>query len=183
MDDALSMQVRHAEAELPEDPAGFDEGESTMLDEVVEELAASAEFGDEVDGGFGSEELVESEEVRMAQSTVVMKLASEQGEGGGGVGGLWIRRATSSEVEWQAGGKGTLSEAASKEGDEEGAYASARQTLRDLLHRHSRPGQAVDTESNFAERTCGRGRVSNESSMARHGRRGRRRTFSNDPPE
>jgi hypothetical protein len=88
MDDALPMEVRHTETELPEDPPRLGERKSTVFDEVIEQFAAGAELGDEVDWGFGREEFVEGEEVWVAESAMVVQLASEEGERGRGVVGL-----------------------------------------------------------------------------------------------
>jgi hypothetical protein len=72
MDDALPMEVRHAETQLSEDPPRLGQRKSPVFDEVIEQFAAGAELGDEVDGGFGREEFVEGEEVWVAESTVVV---------------------------------------------------------------------------------------------------------------
>jgi hypothetical protein len=88
MNDALPVKVRHAETELSEDPPRLGQRKSPVFDEVIEQFATGAELGDAVDGGFGCEEFVEGEEVQVAESAIVVQLASEEGERGRGVVGL-----------------------------------------------------------------------------------------------
>ena len=94
VDDALAVEVGDAEDELAEDAARFGEGEAAraggrgaLLDEVVEQLAARAQLGDEVDGRLGRDELVEREDVGMSEAAVVVDLAREEREGRGRVRG------------------------------------------------------------------------------------------------
>lgn len=49
VDDAFTVEVRDAEDELTKDPPRLGEREARLLDEVVKQFAAGAEFRDEVD--------------------------------------------------------------------------------------------------------------------------------------
>lgn len=82
VDDAFAMEVRDAEDELGKDASGFGERESglVLFDEVVEQFSAGAEFGDEVDGGFGRDEFKEREDVGVPEAAVVVDLAGQQGQ-------------------------------------------------------------------------------------------------------
>lgn len=82
VDDAFAVEVGDAEDELGKDATGFRERESglVLFDEVVEQFASGAEFGDEVDGGFGRDEFKEREDVSVAEAAVVVDLAGQQGQ-------------------------------------------------------------------------------------------------------
>ena len=82
VDDAFSVEVRDAEDELGKDATGFGERESglVLFDEVVEQFASGAEFGDEVDGGLGRDEFKEREDVGVPEAAVVVDLAGQQGQ-------------------------------------------------------------------------------------------------------
>lgn len=91
MDDPAAVEVVHAQHELAKEAARLVEREAALLDEVVEQLAAGAELGDEVDGRLGRDELEEGEDVGVAEAAVVVQLAGEEGEGRAGVGRLFWR--------------------------------------------------------------------------------------------
>lgn len=76
VDDALAVKMRDAQYELPKDTPRFMEGQPTLLDEVVEELSARAEFRDEVNGRFRRDDLVEGQDVGVSKSAVMVDFSS-----------------------------------------------------------------------------------------------------------
>lgn len=83
--DALAVQVGDPEHELAEDLPRLGRREATLLDEVVKQFAAGAQFRHEVDRRFRRDQLVQRQDVRVSQPTVVVDLASEEREGGRGI--------------------------------------------------------------------------------------------------
>lgn len=66
------------EHELSEDATRLAEGEPTSLNQVIEQLASAAQLRNEVDGGFGGNNLVQCENVLMPKSSMMMQLAGEK---------------------------------------------------------------------------------------------------------
>lgn len=146
VDDALGVEVRDAEDELAKDAAGLVEVEAVqvLLDEVVEQFAAGAKFGNEVDGRLGRDEFEQREDVRVPQPPVVVDLAGQERQRRRRIRGRVLRgpiRAGAVSL----GCKG-------RHGDREGGPAHGRQAFRDLLDRDPRPGETVHSEPDFAER-------------------------------
>lgn len=83
MDDAFAVNIAETETDLAEYPARLGFGEAGLLDEIVEELSAGAELGDEPDGVLGGDDLVELDDVWVVESPVVVDFAGEQRRGGG----------------------------------------------------------------------------------------------------
>lgn len=83
MHDALVVQVRDSEYDLTKDLASFGALEASFLDEVVEQFSSRTEFRHEVDGRLGRDQLVQRQDVRVPQSTMMVDLAREQRERGG----------------------------------------------------------------------------------------------------
>jgi len=86
------MHVAHRQAQLSKDPPRLVLWKPPSLDEVVEELSSCAELGDEVDVGFGGENLEELTDVGMVETTMVVDFSSE---GGGESFGDLLDRASS----------------------------------------------------------------------------------------
>lgn len=153
MDDTLAMEVCHAEDELAEDAARFSEGEAALFDEVVKELATGAELGHKVDGRFGRDKFVEGEDMRVAQSAVVVDFAGEEGERGGRVRGvLWVALGM---VKVRGDGRSVrlitaLQRGRAEKKGEKRTYGG--EALGHLLDRNPRVGQAMYAQSDFSKR-------------------------------
>lgn len=87
MHNAALVEVRDAKDELAEDAPRLAHRETPLLDQVVEELAAGTQLGDEVDGRLSRDDFVQREDVRVPESAVVVDLAREERERRG-----WVRR-------------------------------------------------------------------------------------------
>lgn len=78
MDYSTLMKMCHAEHELSKDPPSLARRKPSPLDEIVEELPSATKLGHEIDGGFGSDDLVQREDVLVSKASVVMQLSSEE---------------------------------------------------------------------------------------------------------
>jgi hypothetical protein len=80
--DAARVAVRDGEAQLAEHGTRLLLAQAALLEQVVEELAAGAELGDEPDVCLRRDDLEELDDVRVVQPAVVVDLARERGRHG-----------------------------------------------------------------------------------------------------